>query len=191
MTTSDVFELIDQGRTADAYEAARRLYADDKSPSVSTVMYLSAENMRQELIADGQTTEADKIQKAIQRLLSRTPEHLLLGCWGEQLAVNYLQKKGYEIIERDWHSNHRDIDIIAHLDGTIVFVEVKTRRNRDFTEPESAVNYQKQRNLQLAINHYIKYNCIDTPWRFDVITIVGEIGVINPEIKHIEDFLLA
>ena len=106
------------------------------------------------------------------------------------LAVRYLQQKGYDIVERDWHSNHRDIDIIAHLDGTLVFVEVKTRSNRDFSEPESSVNYQKQKNLRQSVNHYIKSKCIDLPWRFDVITIVGKTGCKEPEINHIEDFFL-
>ena len=59
-------------------------------------------------------------------------EHNDLGKWGEQVAVDYLQRKGYEILERDWKSGHRDLDIIA-LDGdTIVFVEVKTRRSGSF-----------------------------------------------------------
>ena len=190
MHTSDVFELIYQGRTTDAYEAARQVYAADKSPYASTAMYLAAVDMRQSLLVDGETAEADKIERALQRLLSNTSEHLILGCWGEELAVRYLQKKGYEIVERDWHSNHRDIDIIAHLDGMLVFVEVKTRRNRDFSEPESAVNYQKQRNLLQSVNHYIKSKSIDIPWRFDVITIVGKTGCKEPEINHIEDFVL-
>ena len=59
-----------------------------------------------------------------------------------------------------------------------------------FAEPESAVNYQKLKNLRLVINHYIKYRQIDNPWRFDVITIVGELGCTTPEIQHIQDFQL-
>ena len=191
MTPSDVFELIYQGRTVDAYESARQIYAADKSPYASTAMYLAAIDRQQQLLDEGDTAEADRIGRAIQRLQSRISDHLLLGCWGEELAVRYLRKKGYDIVERDWHSNHRDIDIIALLDDTLVFVEVKTRRNRDFIEPESAVNYQKQRNLLQAINHYIKSKSIDIPWRFDVITIVGTMGCQDPEINHIEDFVLA
>jgi uncharacterized protein (TIGR00252 family) len=190
MCASKVFELIFQGRTTEAYEAARQVYVADKSPYASTAMYLAAVDMQQSLLVDGDTAEADKIARALQRLLSQTSEHLLLGCWGEELAVRYLQQKGYDIVERDWHSNHRDIDIIAHLDGTLVFVEVKTRSNRDFSEPESSVNYQKQKNLRQSVNHYIKSKCIDLPWRFDVITIVGKTGCKEPEINHIEDFFL-
>ena len=190
MTVQDVFDLRNQGRIDAAYEAARQKYATDKSVQASTVMYLTALDKQQQLLDNGDTIEADKIHRALQRLLKNTPEHLILGCWGEELAVDYLRQKGYDIIERDWHSNHRDIDIIAHLDGTIVFVEVKSRRNNDFAEPESAVNYQKQKNLQLAINHYINYKGIDLLWRFDVIAIIGNIGCPDPIINHIEDFQL-
>ncbi len=70
----------------------------------------------------------------------------------------------------------------------MVFVEVKTRRNRDFREPER--QWKKQKNLLRSINHYLNYRNIETPWRFDVITIIGVPGCSSPEINHIEDFML-
>jgi uncharacterized protein (TIGR00252 family) len=118
------------------------------------------------------------------------PEHLQMGVWGEELAAAYLREKGYVILERDWHSIHRDIDIIAQQGEWIVFVEVKTRRNRDVSDPLQSINHQKQKNLRMAINHYIRCRKFDNPWRFDVITIVGEMGSKMPEISHIEDFSL-
>ncbi len=114
--------------------------------------------------------------------------HNELGTWGEALAVEYLQRKGFTIIERDWHSGHRDIDIIAYLDGVVVFVEVKTRRNRLFGEPEEAIDYMKLRNLRAAINHYVKFKKIRQTIRLDAITIVGTPEQGEPEITHIEDF---
>ena len=123
-------------------------------------------------------------------LLTEGPEHLKMGVWGEELAVAYLREKGYIILERDWHSSHRDIDIVAQKDDYIVFVEVKTRRNRDYADPLQAVNYQKRKNLRRAINHFIHYRNFDNPWRFDVITIVGTMDGTMPEIDHIEDFSL-
>lgn len=117
----------------------------------------------------------------------KQPEHLLMGKWGEELAAAYLREKGYVILERDWHSGHRDIDIIARNNNYVVFVEVKTRRNRDFEDPIMAVNYEKQRNLRIAINHYIKFRKIDSPIRFDIITIVGAINTNQPYIEHLED----
>ena len=112
--------------------------------------------------------------------------HNELGKWGEDVAATYLERQGYTIMERDWKSGHRDLDIIA-LDGnTVVFVEVKTRRNRLFTEPEMAVDYQKIRNLQQAANHYIKYRHINQEVRFDVITVVGSMNE-TPSVEHIKD----
>ena len=116
--------------------------------------------------------------------------HNELGKWGEDLAVAYLQGKDYMIIERDWKSGRRDIDIIAKDEsGTIVFVEVKTRRNRVFGEPEEAIDYRKMQSLQQAINHYIKYHRINSEVRFDIISIIGTIGS-EPEINHIKDVAL-
>ena len=116
--------------------------------------------------------------------------HNELGKWGEDLAVAYLQGKDYTIIERDWKSGRRDIDIIAKDEsGTIVFVEVKTRRNRVFGEPENAIDYKKMQSLQQAINHYIKYRRINSEVRFDIISIIGTIGS-EPEINHIKDVAL-
>ena len=84
-------------------------------------------------------------------------QHNELGQWGEAQAARFLQQKGYAIIDNDWKSGHRDIDLIA-LDGNvIVFVEVKTRCSRDFADPLQSVNYKKQQNLLRAINHYIHY----------------------------------
>ena len=112
-------------------------------------------------------------------------EHNDLGKRGEDLAADYLQRKGYVILERDWRSGHRDLDIIA-LDGdVVVFVEVKTRRNRLFTDPVDAVGYQKIRNLQQAANHYVKYRRINRDIRFDIVCVTGT-SDSEADIEHIE-----
>ena len=64
--------------------------------------------------------------------------HNELGKWGEDLAAAYLEQKGYTIMERDWKSGRRDIDIIARDGNIVVFVEVKTRRSSVFGEPEGS-----------------------------------------------------
>ena len=115
--------------------------------------------------------------------------HNELGKWGENLAAEYLQDKGYEILERDWKSGHHDLDIVAKEDDTLVVVEVKTRRNRLFGDPEEAIDYKKRMSLQSAINHYVKSHHVKSPVRFDVISIVGTIGS-TPEIDHIKDVTL-
>ena len=135
-------------------------------------------------MVEGQYQEAERILKALERILPQVPdkegwvksnferccallnrheqsshqeklsEHLQMGIWGEELAASYLRQKGFVILGRDWHSVHRDIDIIAQDGDTIVFVEVKTRRNRDFGDPVQAVDAEKRYHLRKAINHY-------------------------------------
>lgn len=219
MTINEVFGLRNQGRKEEAYEAARAIYATDKSPYASAAMFWTAVDILKMRVGEGRREEAKKIYMALERLLPSArdekgwmhdamnkcnkllergeirerlleegPEHLQMGVWGEELAVAYLREKGYVILERDWHSTHRDIDIIAQQGEWIVFVEVKARRNRDFADPLLAINNQKRKNLRLAINHYIHYRKFDNPWRFDVITVVGEMGSKMPEIEHIENF---
>ena len=221
MTVNEVFGLRNQGRKDEAYEAARAVYAMDKSPYASAAMFWTAVDMLKMRAGEGRMEDAGKIYMALERLLTglkdekgwmhdamkkckalmekgesrerlldEGPEHLKTGIWGEGLAAAYLREKGYVILERDWHSKHRDIDIIAQQGEWIVFVEVKTRSNREFADPLRAVNIQKQKNLLRAINHYINYRKFDNPWRFDVITIVGKKGTTMPEIEHIEDFRL-
>jgi len=218
MTAKDVFELRNQGRVEEAYEAARQLYAADKSPYVSSAMFWTAVDILKVRVEEQKTEEGTKILMALDRLLPHVPdkdgwvknafehceqllkkaharkngyeeasEHSLMGIWGEEVAVDYLRESGYLLLERNWHSGHRDIDIIAQKDDTVVFVEVKTRRNAEFATPEQAVDWQKRRNLRYAINHYVKYRKIDNPIRFDIITVVGTLGSSHPMINHFED----
>lgn len=112
--------------------------------------------------------------------------HNELGKWGEEVASAYLEQKGYRIVERDWKSGHRDIDLIAISETFIVFVEVKTRSNRDFGEPYEAIDKQKLRNLRSAIHHYICSRRPNRRPRLDVISIVMT-DPIRPEIEHFED----
>ena len=125
------------------------------------------------------------------QMMDSGPMHMQMGIWGENLAVAYLREKGYVILERDWRSQHRDIDIIAKDKECTVFVEVKTRHSNPLGAPIEAVDYKKVKNLCRAINHYIQYKKLDTLWRFDIITIEGDIGSnVKPKITHIEDVSL-
>lgn len=108
-----------------------------------------------------------------------------LGKIGEELAVNYLIDKGYQILERNWHSGHKEIDIIA-LDGdTLVAVEVKTRKSNTFGEPDIAVGVMKQKMLIWAADAYVRYRNLDVDVRFDIISIVFTDK--DKHIEHIED----
>jgi len=100
--------------------------------------------------------------------------HNNLGIFGENAAVEYLEKEGYTIRHRNWRKNHLELDIVAYKDEELVVVEVKTRTNTDYVQPQDAVNWQKIRRLVIASDAYIKHFCIDSPVRFDIITVVGE-----------------
>ena len=108
-----------------------------------------------------------------------------LGKLGEELAAEYIVKKGYQILERNWRSGHKEIDIIALQDDVLVIVEVKTRKTDDYGEPEIAVGRDKQRMLIRAADAYVRFKNLDVDVRFDIISIV--ITDNEPEIEHIED----
>ena len=91
---------------------------------------------------------------------------------GEELALQHLRLEGYEILETNWHSSHREVDIIARLDEFLVVVEVKTRTTSRFGEPESFVNKTKQKHLIRAANHYLLKHRLDLEVRFDIISVV-------------------
>ncbi len=118
-------------------------------------------------------------------------EHNDLGHWGEDKAALMLQKKGYIIVYRNWRYGRSkvDIDIVCKSADRryCVFVEVKTRRDRRFADPEDAVNIQKMRRLGRAAHNYIQMYKVVEETRFDVVAIVGTPAGGEPEIKHIED----
>ena len=108
-----------------------------------------------------------------------------LGKLGEDLAVNYLIDNGYQILERNWRSGHKEIDIIALYGDLLVIVEVKTRKSDEFGDPDIAVGKSKQQMLIWAADAYVRYKNLNVDVRFDIISIVISDG--EPEIEHIED----
>ncbi|RLD40472.1 MAG: endonuclease [Bacteroidetes bacterium] len=112
-------------------------------------------------------------------------KHNETGILGEQLAVDYLSKNGYHILERNWRFSHLEIDIIALKDNCLVFVEVKTRSVDYLVEPELTLSKKQQGFIIRAANAYIGSHEYDMEARFDIISIV-----IHPEgheLKHIDE----
>ena len=108
-----------------------------------------------------------------------------LGKTGEDLAVAYLQGKGYQILERNWRSGHKEIDIIAQKEGVLVAVEVKTRKSDAFGEPEVAVRSEKRQKLIRAADAYVRYKNLNVDVRFDIISII--LNEEEQRLEHIED----
>jgi len=114
-------------------------------------------------------------------------KHNELGKWGEDKAEEYLRRKGYRILERDWRSGHLDLDIIAATDdGTLVIVEVKTRTSKDLKTPEEAVDRRKILHLQKAADAYVKLRRVNANLRFDIIAITGNTDA-TMQLNHIEN----
>lgn len=108
-----------------------------------------------------------------------------LGRKGEEISIDYLRKKGYEILKRNYRFGHKEIDIVAKAGNTIVFVEVKAGRSNKFGEPFEKVDFNKQKKLIEVAQAFIQENYIqDCDFRFDVISVdlKGE-----EKIKHIKN----
>ena len=84
--------------------------------------------------------------------------HIEIGKDGERQAVEWLRKKGYVILHRNWRYSHCEIDIIASKQGRLHFVEVKTRRYSKFVRPEESVSWKKFRSFQQASDHFLYLN---------------------------------
>jgi putative endonuclease len=112
-------------------------------------------------------------------------EHNELGKLGEELAVAFLQKNGYDILETNWVFQKAEIDIIAKRENVLAVVEVKTRSSIDFGSPQDFVKPKKIQLLVKAVNEYVISNDLDVEIRFDIIAIYKEDK--NYNIEHIED----
>lgn len=112
-------------------------------------------------------------------------EHNDFGKLGEELAVEFLEKNGYTIMEKNWTFQKAEIDIIAKKETTLAVVEVKTRSSIDFGLPQDFVKPKKIQLLVKAINEYVVSNDLEVDVRFDIIAIHIE----NKEVKleHLED----
>ena len=115
-------------------------------------------------------------------------EHNELGKQGEEQAVDFLQKNGYEILETNWIFQKAEIDIIARKDETLAIIEVKTRSSIDFGLPQDFVKPKKIQLLVKAVNEYVIQNQLDVSVRFDIIAIHKNAN--NFIIDHLEDAFL-
>ena len=109
-----------------------------------------------------------------------------LGSKGEDIAEEFLRRKGFRILEKNYKTFVGEIDIIA-LDGeTVVFVEVKTRANDSFGYPFEAVHTMKRRKLRNLALLYMKKQGGEIPVRFDVLSIMCSPNG-RKQIDHIAD----
>jgi len=115
-----------------------------------------------------------------------------LGDLGEKLAKEYLEKQGYEIIERNYQKRSGEIDLIARKNKIIIFVEVKTRtknENEEYSPPEEAVNFSKQRKIIKTARLYLFENRYSgkTNWQIDIIAIEINKQTHQANLRHIKN----
>ena len=101
-------------------------------------------------------------------------QHNNTGNIGEQLARQYLEEKGYAIMKTNWRRGKNEVDIIAYMEGLIVFVEVKTRSRQDYGEPEEFVTIEKQRAYVRMADKYVVEHRREEEVRFDIIAVEME-----------------
>ena len=113
----------------------------------------------------------------------------LLGRWGEDAAAEFLKRKGYRIVGRNYACRMVELDIIAEKGRWVVFAEVKTRKNADFAQAAEFVTPAKQRRLITAAELWLGQNPTKKQPRFDVIEVYAPQGIKTerPDIRHMED----
>ena len=112
----------------------------------------------------------------------------VLGSWGESLAADYLVKKGYTILCRNYRTPQGEIDLVVGFHDQVIFVEVKTRTSRKFGYPEDSITQLKQMHLQRTAENYFQENPSSVSWQFDVIAI-ERTSKDRFEIHHFENVL--
>jgi len=107
------------------------------------------------------------------------------GFEGEDLAIAFLEKKGYRLRERNYRYKRSEIDLIVEKNNWLVFVEVKTRSSTKFGYPEEFVNEKKTEKIMEGADEYIHVNKWNGNVRYDIVAII--LIRDEPEIVHFED----
>jgi putative endonuclease len=123
-------------------------------------------------------------------------EEKQIGVFGERIAEDYLRKKGYQILDRNYSiripfgPQRGEIDIVAKKNDIISFIEVKTLKNpADLFSPEEKVNFSKQRKLRIMAESWLMKNKIplDSKWQIDVISIRIDQNSKKVKIRHFQN----
>ena len=114
--------------------------------------------------------------------------HNELGKKGEDLAVDFLRKKGYKIVTRNFHYQKAEVDIIARKGNILAVVEVKTRSTPDFGNPEEFLKARQIQRLVKAVDFFVNEHQMDVEIRFDIIAIIK--NKAGTKIEHLENAFL-
>ena len=114
--------------------------------------------------------------------------HNELGKKGEQLAIDYLIKNEYQVLEVNYRFLKAEVDVIAQKENVLAVVEVKTRATDYFGDPQDFVNPKKIKLLLSAIDYYVIKKDLEVEVRFDIIAIIHKNN--TTKIEHLEDAFL-
>ncbi len=112
-------------------------------------------------------------------------DKIKMGNEGEDLATDFLRRKGFAVLERNYRYKHSEIDLIVSRDNWLVFIEVKTRTSIAFGYPEEFVDYKKKKKIMEGALEYMYAKDWQGNVRYDIVAIYLVNG--RPEIHHIED----
>lgn len=116
-----------------------------------------------------------------------TKHNQRVGAWGEETAVRYVTKRGYEVIARNVRTPYGEIDIIAQRGDIVIFIEVKTLTSSKNFLPEHQITARKREHMLHAAQYYAAEHAIDR-WQIDVIAIEGK-PQNEPVVTHFESAL--
>ena len=95
-----------------------------------------------------------------------------LGRRGEALPRRHLESRGYVMVEANYRTRHGEIDLVAEENGTLVFIEVRTKSTGGFGSPEESITPEKREHLVAAAQEYLQASdAADRDWRIDVVAI--------------------
>ena len=113
-----------------------------------------------------------------------------LGKYGENLAADFLIKRGYKIIDRNYQTVYGELDLIATNSDELLFVEVKTRTKSSYGFPELAVNREKVKHLMKAARVYLTYRKLTVVWQLDIISVEIDPLAKTAKIRRFQDIRL-
>ncbi len=100
--------------------------------------------------------------------------HLLEGRRGERCACRYLMRLGFDVLARRFKGRAGEIDIVAFEEEILVFIEVKTRKSREFGEPWEFVDWEKQQRLRRTAEEFIaRCDLGRFTYRFDIVSVIA------------------
>ncbi|PIZ87782.1 MAG: YraN family protein [Candidatus Nealsonbacteria bacterium CG_4_10_14_0_2_um_filter_40_15] len=117
--------------------------------------------------------------------------NLETGKVGEEIAKDYLKRKGYKIIEQNYKTKYAEIDLIVRKGNELVFVEVRTKKGEDFGTPEETIDKRKLRKLWGNARAYTAWKKWQRPYRVDAVCVVLRYDNTIERLNHYENIGLA